>query len=1359
MFASQRGNGKIGVGGGWARRSGLRIAIAALLALLAATPGTLLAQSYHIRNYSIDDGLGASQVWSVYQDRRGVMWFGTTHGVTRYDGQTFRTIGLRDGLPDPLVRTILEAPDGALWFGTNSGVALYDGKTVRAFTEADGLGRGPVWSSTIDAYGHVWFATQEGGVSVWDGRRFRSFARRDGLTDGFLYSVFSDSKGDLWLGTRDGIVLRFAPRPDGGISQVRQYGRSEGLPASPVRAITEDRFGNVYFGTRGGGVVRFDGTLFTEFANRDALPGSDVYALMVNSRDELVVGTVDGGVAICDVPERRSCRWIGKRNGLNVNGVYSLFEDRERTLWIGLNNGLAKLMTESFLNFGDRDGLVSSTIHSVVPDPSGDVWVGTVEGISRLHATGQRERPWETTSLTVADGLPSNGVWDIVRTRDGSLWAGTRGGLARIRDGKVIRVYTRADGLPDDFVDDVFEDSAGRLWLGTSGGAARLDYASAKPRVERFTMAEGVSSNVVYCVTEDRAGRIWMATATNGIDVWDGRRFRNYSLQQGLESKAVNEVYAASDGTVWAGTSGGGLAKYDAGADRFVSFGSAAGLESDTVTAIVEASDGLLWLGTSNGIFVFDPRADGGRAVKHLTKRNGLAGNEMLMNSALAFAADGSVWMGFSQGLTLYRRADEGEPTPFAPPAIVDRVIAGAGARTLSVPFSASTGSGIVEWLRDGMELHWRDNRVMVHFRGLSYDDERDVRYQYQLVGFDADWSAETAIAFKEYTNLDPGRYTFQVRARGRDGAWSVEPARFSFVVLPPWWGTLWARLAGVALLAFVVFVYARYRTRRIERSNRALQALVDERTEELKEYSRQLERHARELQAANERSLEANRTKSRFLATMSHELRTPLNSIIGFSEILNDRLAMRIGEREVGFLRNILDSGHHLLNLINNLLDLSKIEAGRMEVHAEPVRLIELISSVRSVLVGMAARKSIEVVATVSDDVPVIYVDGPKVRQILYNLVSNAIKFSPEGGRVDVDAVFVAAARSPLAVDSVGITVRDEGVGIAPELQELIFEEFRQTDEGSVLPGGTGLGLAIVRKLVEIQGGVVGVESEPGKGSTFRALLPVEITAHHFETREVESQPDGASSPKVMIVEDDEEFREQLAAQLEASGYSTFCLARGEEAVEVAEKLQPAVITLDVMLPGIDGWEVLRRLKASSKVGAVPVVMITAASNHELGIALGADDVLPKPVDGARLLARIRRLAPADPSEGGGTVLVIDDDPSVHAIVRASVAPAGYQVISAEGGESGLELASALAPSVIVLDLMMPAVNGFEVAARLQQDPATASIPLLVLTSMDLSAADRERLAGKMSALMSKGSARPSALLDAIRRLERRGR
>ncbi|MBI2214253.1 MAG: response regulator [Acidobacteria bacterium] len=1336
----------------------IALALVSILAVVASAP--LLGQSYHIRNYTIDDGLGASQVWSIHQDRRGVMWFGTTQGVTRYDGHSFKTIGLRDGLPDPLVRTIVEAPDGNLWFGTNAGVAVYDGKTIRAFTDANGLGAGPVWASVVDAYGHVWFTTQEGGASVFDGKRFRSLTARDGLTAGSPYSMFADSKGDIWLGMREGNVIRFAPRSDGTISQVRVYPAGKGLPTYAVRAIVEDRQGILYFGSRGGGVTRFDGKTFTQFTKGATLPGADVYALMIDSRGELVVGTVDGGVAICKAPEVDPCRWIGRRNGLNVNGVYSLFEDREKTLWIGLNNGLSKLLTERYMNFTERDGLVSGTVQAVVSDAAGGVWIGTTEGISHLRPTGRRDTPWEISNVTTAEGLPSNGIWNLARMKDGSIWAATRGGLTTIRNGRVERVFTSADGLNADFVNFVLEDSKGFFWIGTSFGVTRLDMKGPRLDARRFTTAEGATSNVVYCIAEDRDGRIWLASGTSGLDVWDGNRFRNYSLQQGLESKTTNAVFVSSDGTVWAGTSGGGLARFDPVSDRFVSYGASAGLTSSAVASITEDGSGKLWLGTQNGVFVFDPKKQGGRVLQHLTKQRGLAGNEVVGNASVAFGSDETVWMGFSQGVTLYRSGEDGRGAEPPPVATLDRVIVGSEERTLVAPFTAWPGEGgKPDWIRDGIELAWSENRVVLHFRGLSYDDERDVRYQYQLVGFDGDWSVETAVPFKEYTNLEPGSYAFQVRARNREGTWSAEPARFSFVVLPPWWMTLWARLLAIALLGLTVLAYARYRTRRVERSNRALQALVDERTEELKEYSRRLEIHAKELQTANERSVEASRTKSRFLATMSHELRTPLNSIIGFSEILNERLAVRVGSRELGFLRNILDSGHHLLNLINNLLDLSKIEAGRMEVHAEPVRLTELISSVRSVLVGMASRKGIEVAATVDESVPVIFVDGPKVRQILYNLVSNAIKFSPEQGRVDVAVARVDAEDSPLAVESVRITVCDQGVGIAPELQDVIFEEFRQTDEGSVLPGGTGLGLAIVRKLVEIQGGIVGVESSPGKGSAFRVLLPIEITAHHFETREVEARTDGETRQKVMIVEDDEEFRSQLVDQLERAGYSTFSLVRGEEAVAVAERLQPSVITLDVLLPGIDGWEVLRRLKASSKVGAVPVVMITAASNHELGMALGADDVVSKPIEGSRLLERIRQLAPASSEHGATTVLVIDDDPSVHAIVRASVAAAGYQVISAESGESGLELASTIAPAVIVLDLMMPEINGFEVAARLQVDPVTASIPLLVLTSMDLTAADRERLAGKMSALMAKGSARPAALLDAIRRLERRER
>jgi|CXWL01.1.fsa_nt_gi signal transduction histidine kinase/DNA-binding response OmpR family regulator len=550
-------------------------------------------------------------------------------------------------------------------------------------------------------------------------------------------------------------------------------------------------------------------------------------------------------------------------------------------------------------------------------------------------------------------------------------------------------------------------------------------------------------------------------------------------------------------------------------------------------------------------------------------------------------------------------------------------------------------------------------------------------------------------------------------------------------------------------------------------RSKRQLvsELLAEQRREtaELERLAVELRRRTAEAELANQRSEEANRLKSQFLANMSHELRTPLNSIIGFSELLHDRVGEQLEPRYRKFLGNIMGSGKHLLQLINDILDLSKIEAGRMELTCERVVLRDVLSGVESVVAGLAGQSRIRLEREVVEPIPTLVLDGPKLKQILYNLLSNAIKFSPEDTAVRITARTLPAAESPLAVETLDLAVRDQGIGIRPEDQDLIFREFRQVDGGSTrVYGGTGLGLALVRRFAEMQGGRVTVESELGKGSTFRVLLPVDATRAvvvpvkraEAEGYEVSPPMSAADRPVVLVVEDDPEFYRALAMDLEAAGFAALRARHGEEALEIARRLQPMAVTLDLVLPGLDGWEVLKALKADASTASIPVIIVSMVANHELGFALGADDYMVKPLNRTAFLTRLSELAP---HAGGGRVLLIDDDAEVHELLGIELRRAGYEVESAFGGRDGIAIAGRSRPSVIVLDLMMPGVSGFEVATEIRRQPATADIPIIILSAKDLSVEDRQQLSGKISALLSKDPGQRRLLLETIRRLDRR--
>jgi len=512
------------------------------------------------------------------------------------------------------------------------------------------------------------------------------------------------------------------------------------------------------------------------------------------------------------------------------------------------------------------------------------------------------------------------------------------------------------------------------------------------------------------------------------------------------------------------------------------------------------------------------------------------------------------------------------------------------------------------------------------------------------------------------------------------------------------------------------------------------------------------LDQRTRELEVANLRIREADRLKSQFLATMSHELRTPLNSIIGFSEILDTKMGGELPERYSRFLRNINLSGRHLLKIINNILDLSKIEAGRMEMAVEAIDLPAAVEGVLSVMLPTARERRIIIATEYETDVTRIEVDPVKLKQVLFNLLSNAVKYSPDEGEVSVRIRDLSRGRTE--EEAIEIAITDHGIGIDPVNHRLIFDEFRQVDGSATRShGGTGLGLALVRRLVSLHLGTVEVDSALGRGATFTVTLPTSYSGD--EELRLEPLPGGPDSggrggSRILVVEDDPASYEILAGHLSSAGYLPVRARTGTEAVDLARRLKPAAITLDVILPEIDGWETLRRLKADETVSDVPVVMVSMLRNRELGLALGAADYFTKPVDGDALVRRLTELVPASRARVG-RLLLVDDDPDLHQLVTERLALQGYELFHAMSGVQGLEMAYAHLPDLVLLDLMMEAMDGFEVAARLKDDRRTRLIPIVVLTAKEMTRADRERLRGKIEALVEKMDMSSERLAEVI--------
>ncbi len=607
------------------------------------------------------------------------------------------------------------------------------------------------------------------------------------------------------------------------------------------------------------------------------------------------------------------------------------------------------------------------------------------------------------------------------------------------------------------------------------------------------------------------------------------------------------------------------------------------------------------------------------------------------------------------------------------------------------------------------------DNHIIFHSKDGEY--AQDIATVTKAVEEDRDPGPEWSIQWKTFTPWDydvvAAMYLPDVAARTFRMMWQA-----------------YSVTGGVILAVLIVsFMLASRLSAALERAEVATEEALD----------------------ARDAAESANRTKSTFLANMSHELRTPMNAIIGYSEMLIEE-AEDLGQDDfTPDLQKIRGAGKHLLALINDILDLSKIEAGKMTLFLEDIKLGEMIKEVVGTIQPLLEKNANRLDVRVADDLGVMRADLTKVRQTLFNLLSNATKFT-ERGIITLSAERFRPEAEESAIDTgdrIRIRVSDTGIGMTPEQLGKLFQAFTQADASTTRKyGGTGLGLVISRKFCQIMGGDISVESRPGIGTTFIVDLPVIVQPQADpavvpDAKSVPARPAPAGRKTILIIDDDPDAADLMARALDRSGFATIRASKGGEGIVMAQQQQPDAITLDVMMPGMDGWSVLSVLKSDQLTAKIPVVMVTMLQDRQLGYALGAADFLTKPVDAEKLREVLSRHAGSGKSGAAHEmpVLVVEDDPASREMLVRVLRKEGYLVTEAENGSVALERIAEKRPELILLDLMMPVMDGFEFLSIIAAEPQLAGIPVIVITAKDLTPADREVLNGSVAEVFEKGA------------------
>ena len=1210
---------------------------------------------------TVADGLSDQYINCVFQDSRGFLWIGTANGLNQYDGYRVTVYEYNpldsQSISSNWVRAIEEDEQGYLWAGTEKGLNRWNphtGKFRRYYHDPDNpnsLRHNHIYALHHSQRGGLWVGTQAGGLHRYnlnndDFEAYR-YDEKNGSSGEAVQSILEDEQGLLWVGTWRNGLYKFDPGTGQSVHYFHDPGQPNSLSNNAVRAIFKDSRGRLWVGTYGG-LNRLDAReeSFTAYRHDpndpESLSHDAAWSICEGPPGQLWIGAYGGGLNLFN-PETGKFKHYqyqpGSPYSLSNDGVKALYKGREGLLWIGTTNGLNVLSSRSSqfqLYLSDpenRNGPSSNAVWSIHQYQPGLLWVGAFNGV--LHqldlATGVFQDVAYKGSTINSVESPIYALWG---SRKGGLWVGTFGdGLHYLpnRQGEALHFRYKADStysISSDAILSLYEDATGILWVGTHNGLNR--YYPANGRFRLFINdpndPESLSDNVIWDIMESRDGHLWLAT-NGGLNRFDREsgRFRHYlhdpSNPRSLSYNAVRSVYEDSRGRIWVGTRDG-LNRLLPEEETFVSYHTEDGLPSDIVYGILEDAKEQIWVSTSRGLSCLDPNTE---RFLNFDVQDGLQSSSFNVGAYCKSPFTDRLFFGGDNGFNAFRPEDIRVDSVPPPVAITAIQAFRAGEQKPSRLIRAISRD-------EELRFSYRDNILTFEFAALSFAKPAKNRYAYRMEGLSDHWVAMGGEHKVTFTNLSPGAYTFRIKGSNGDGVWNEEGAAVRFIIVPPWWQSLWAKGLYLLMLSAILWLIYRWRTRAQRRRIRWQQKELD-----------------REKQVS-ERLRQIDRLKDQFLANTSHELRTPLQGIIGLSEGLHHRLEDPESREDLSM---VISSGKRLNSLINDILDFSKLKNFDLELNCKAVELHVLAEIVLRNNRPLIRGKKLQLINSVPDGLPTAEGDENRLQQVLYNLIGNAIKFT-EQGHIRIGARETEVSGRKL----LEMFVEDTGAGIPQEKQEIIFQEFEQGDGSTTREfSGTGLGLSISKRLVELHGGSMWVKSEIGKGSTFFFTLPISgekassaltsrplaalspVTPASVETTDGE-RTEGASGfhhgagneadrIRILVVDDEPVNQQVLKNHLSSGFYELVQAMNGEEAMRHLESSRPFdLVLLDVMMPRMSGYEVCHKIREKHLPSELPVIMVTAKNQVEdlvQGLSLGANDYLAKPFSREEFLARIQ--------------------------------------------------------------------------------------------------------------------------------------
>lgn len=1209
--------------------------------------------------HHVNAKISQNTVTKIWQDQDGFMWFGTRYGLNKFDGRYFTQYfaDRKDStsLSDSRINDATIDKDGNFWIATDRGINFYHQKkgTFSSYThdphDPNTLGSNFVVSLFVDHEGVLWAGSEGQGLSRYQPESQTFFRFRNNQDDPYsisgnhIYVMSEDDQGNLWVGVRGGGLNLY----DRNSKRFLTYNLHDSQASNSPRSLFPKKNGLWVGANKGLFSLIYEADRYTiepviipsQPKLSAALAEATILSLLEDNQGNLWIGTENDGLYLLNAEQTTLVHYVHAReneNGISGNSIWSLFQDNTGVIWIGTyNNGLDKIdplhtvIRQYRQNPMKKNTVGYDLISSFVEDEDRGLWIGTDGGGLNFldYQSGEMKLYREGNG---PDHITGDAVLSLLKHSNGDLWvASWEGGVSILRKekqqfDKIVYDPNDPNALSGPHAFFLMEDSRGNMWVSVFRDGINI-YDKSGKLVKRLAYTPetplSISNQKIRCMLETDPGIFWLGTEGTGVDkITIDENYNivskdNYTSTTsgfgGLSHDVISHIHQGTNGDLWMATFGGGVNILPADGSDFVVLNRTNGLSSDIVLSIEEDEKGHTWLGTADGLCRVSP----GFNIMKFDQDDGIE-NVEFTKSASFVSKTGELYFGSNKGYFRFdpvniRHNDE-------VPEVVLTGFQVTGREDLNFTRTASLYDAFPD--RE-IDLKYNENDFSFQFSVLNFSQPNKNQYAYMLKGYDDDWITSENGRNITYTNVLPGTYTFMAKGSNNDGVWNETGASIKVVIRRPWF---FSNLAVV--IYFLVFLFLLFLFR---------QSIINR--ERLKN---QLQTEHGQLT----RMQEMNKLKSRFFANISHEFRTPLTLIIG---PLKSLISGTYKGDPVNQYRIMARNAERLLRLINQILDLSRLESGAVKLKANKLDIVKFLKPIAHAFTSYAERQFIDYKCTFPEEAVEIYFEPDKIEKVVINLLSNAFKFTPEFKKIEVEV-----KDTPEAIK---IIVSDAGIGIPSDQLDFIFDRFYQIDNGD--KKGSGIGLALTKEVIDLHKGKIEVDSREGEGTTFTVslqkgmlhlpegtILDEESTIHHFEEdfKELEMVKNNGplevddpvlnpeeDLPLVLIAEDNEDMRLFISEYL-VSDYRIIETTNGEEALEAAVEKIPDVIVSDIIMPKMNGYELCQKIKSDEKTSHIPIILLTAKASGEStekGFELGADYYVTKPFNPKLLELRIKNM------------------------------------------------------------------------------------------------------------------------------------